>query len=294
MSSANTPMNDPPGSQEDQQYLEKVKQLEKYIEPLRKMIAGIGNEDQNKLDKMKKLMDILSNPSKRMPMETLLKCEKVLGKMNFQLESSSAEASASSASSSSLNPLLEAIINLKKNNPGVNLNHALQKSFGPPLEAIYGSEMTLPQPPHPRKRRRSDSPSPDELPFALQSEIRRLRRIFKVTLDPAQPTSNLRDDAVSFVCELDDPNLPSVPPITVVVPPRYPEVSPACETEAMEADYTLTPFLKRVHDALVSRLRLMPDRFTLSQLMGAWEMSVRAACSPRQVEATQAAALLGI
>ena len=75
-STANTPQM--PGttgggdqSQEDQQYLEKVRQLGKYIEPLRRMIARIGNEDQAKLEKMKKLMDILSNPSKRMPMETL-------------------------------------------------------------------------------------------------------------------------------------------------------------------------------------------------------------------------------
>merc|ERR1719216_214593 len=69
--------------QDEQAYLDKVKALGKYIEPLRRMIARIGNEDQEKLGKMNKLMDILSNPNKRMPMETLLKCEAVLEKMNL-------------------------------------------------------------------------------------------------------------------------------------------------------------------------------------------------------------------
>jgi mediator of RNA polymerase II transcription subunit 15 len=32
---------------------------------------------------MKKLMDILSNPTKRIPMETVLKCEAVLERMNL-------------------------------------------------------------------------------------------------------------------------------------------------------------------------------------------------------------------
>ena len=35
-------------------------------------------------------------------------------------------------------------------------------------------------------------------------------------------------------------------------------------------------------------------RFTLAQLLGAWEMAVRAACSPRQVEVNQLTVLLGM
>lgn len=33
---------------------------------------------------MKKLLEILSHPSKRMPLETLLKCEAVLEKLDFK------------------------------------------------------------------------------------------------------------------------------------------------------------------------------------------------------------------
>ena len=74
-----------PASQEDREYLEKVKSLEKYIEPLRNMIAKIGNEnDQDRLTKMKKLLDILSNPGRRMPISTLQKCEDVLKRMALE------------------------------------------------------------------------------------------------------------------------------------------------------------------------------------------------------------------
>jgi len=103
-------------------FQDKVKLLGRYIEPLSKMIAKIGNEDQEKLGKMKKLMDILSNPTKRMPMETLLKCEAVLERMNLdapdhmeQKYSATVAATPPPISSSSITPLLEAIVKLKNN-----------------------------------------------------------------------------------------------------------------------------------------------------------------------------------
>jgi mediator of RNA polymerase II transcription subunit 15 len=46
--------------------------------------------DVEKLSKMKKLLEILSNPSKRMPLETLLKCEVVLEKLDLKRVSMSA------------------------------------------------------------------------------------------------------------------------------------------------------------------------------------------------------------
>ena len=72
-----------PSSTVSQEYLEKVKSLEKYIEPLRAMIAKIGNEQQGqeRLTKMKKLLDILLNLGRHMPIQTLQKCEDVLKRM---------------------------------------------------------------------------------------------------------------------------------------------------------------------------------------------------------------------
>lgn len=107
-----------------------MKQLSRYIEPLSRMIAKIGNEDQEKLGKMKKLMDILSNPNKRMPMETLLKCEAVLERMNLDAgDHETAKSAAASVlppiSSSSITPLLEAIVKLKSNQVRVFISYCM-------------------------------------------------------------------------------------------------------------------------------------------------------------------------
>ena len=72
------------GATEEQLYLEKVRQLSRFIEPLTRLIGRFGDDDSEKLSKMKIMLDILSNPTKRMPMDTLLKCEAVLEKMDFK------------------------------------------------------------------------------------------------------------------------------------------------------------------------------------------------------------------
>ena len=71
---------------EDQMYLEKIRQLSRFIEPLTRLIGRYGDDDSEKLNlsKMKLMLDHLKNPNKRMPMDTLLKCEAVLEKMDFK------------------------------------------------------------------------------------------------------------------------------------------------------------------------------------------------------------------
>ena len=128
------------------EYMDKVKQLEKYIEPLRRMITKIGTEDQDRLAKMKKLLEILSNPEKRMPLATLQKCEDVLKKMNLpdiepgiwpQYNQTKPPAGpecgeGGQGTSQSVNPLLEAVLKARSNQ-GAHLNHSLSRTFLPPL-----------------------------------------------------------------------------------------------------------------------------------------------------------------
>lgn len=61
-------------------------------------------------------MDILSNPSQRLPLETLLKCEAVLDKMNLIRSEPVEQAQPAPApiSTSSNAPLLEAIVKVTK------------------------------------------------------------------------------------------------------------------------------------------------------------------------------------
>ena len=103
------------------------------IEPLKKMIAKIGNEDQEKLGKMKKLMDILSNPTKRLDYKVLLRCESVLEHM---IRDAPPDATGQESSSSTINPLLDSVLKLKRLNSSQSMNHSMYRTFGPPLEAI--------------------------------------------------------------------------------------------------------------------------------------------------------------
>lgn len=96
--------------------------------------------DVEKLSKMKKLLDILSSPNQRMPLETLLKCEVVLEKLDFKRGEGSVSAPTAQLTFKehhAFNPLLEAINNLQTS----VMNHTLHRTFGPTLDALFGPEL---------------------------------------------------------------------------------------------------------------------------------------------------------
>ena len=78
------------------------------------------------------------------------------------------------------------------------------------LQAIYGTEITLPPLPKKRKLEEDEESDDDEdeggVPDVIQGEIARLQRQFRVTLDPSAAASG---GAVSLVCHMEDSNLPS-------------------------------------------------------------------------------------
>lgn len=89
--------------------------------------------DVEKLSKMKKMLEILSTPSKRMPLETLLKCEVVLENMHLKRGENTGPTALREQ-----HPLLEAL-NSHLQSPVIN--HTLQRTFGPCLEALFGSDI---------------------------------------------------------------------------------------------------------------------------------------------------------
>ena len=94
----------------------------------------IWSLDTDKMTKMKKLLDILLNPSQRLPLETLLKCEVVLEKLDFKRSDGSVPFKEQQAFS----PLIEAISN---NIHSPMFNHTAHRTFGPTLEALFGPEI---------------------------------------------------------------------------------------------------------------------------------------------------------
>ena len=66
--------------------------------------------------------------------------------------------------------------------------------------------------------------------------------------------------------------------ISLKIGPNYPlESSPDLHDNAEE--YEKSQFLRSVRQALESRVKKLPARHTLTQLLTAWEMGVRSACS---------------
>ncbi|KAH8328367.1 hypothetical protein KR067_008509, partial [Drosophila pandora] len=259
--------NSPFNPQEEAMYREKYKQLTKYIEPLKRMLAKISNDGTNveKMTKMSKLLEILCNPTQRVPLETLLKCEKALERMD--LISYSGQQFGKSS-----NPLLE-VINTTLQSPVAN--HTLHRTFRPTLELLFGTDIAAPVPAKRPRIEEKSSPFEQDVPHVLQGEIARLDTKFKIKLDT---TLQVNNKAIRLICCLDDKRLPSVPPVSVSVPEEYPWQAPDCSLT--EQEYSATPFLQTVQQALTARMSKLPKNYSLSHLLDTWEMAVRQACSP--------------
>lgn len=259
---------------DEQIYREKYRQLTKYIEPLKKMIARMGDGDGDRLLKLKKLLEILSNPNSRIPLETLLKCEAALENQIGTVKEHTAN-----------NPLLEAV---SANIQSPLANHTLQRTFRPCLESLFGPDIRNLPPPIRRSRSPiKEATSGPQMSTILQREIARLDPKFKVTLDS---TAQIISKTVRLVCWLNDKYLPCVPPIHVTIPEDYPEALPECYILAEE--YGTTEFLKNVQSALIARIAKLPKQYSLSHVLDTWEMSVRQACAPKMTKPTMVSVLL--
>ncbi|XP_049870982.1 mediator of RNA polymerase II transcription subunit 15 [Pectinophora gossypiella] len=275
-SSLNTPVGTSVASPsgEEAAYREKVRQLSKYIEPLRRMVHRMVSEGENveKLTKMKNLLDILSNPNKRITLETLIKCEVVLEKLDFKRSEGVGLGLPNTGKEQIFNPLLEVVNNCLQSPLA---NHTLKRTFGATLDSLNGPEIK--NLPPPAKVPKLEEPAM-EIPDVLQGEIARLDSRFKVSLETMQLSGGA--GAISLVAQLDDARLPCVPCVHVAVPRAYPAAAPArLRTRHAKPDAP-DSFLARVERAMDARCARLPKSCSVGQLLDAWEMSVRQACAP--------------
>lgn len=243
------------------------------------MIARIDKDEDRKkeLSRLKGLLDILTDSKKRCSMDTLLKCEQVLEKMELKCKPSEgmlqpnlmAPGLIKPQEQNICQPLLDAIANHIRS---PLINHTLQRTFGPVVAALCGPSTRVVSPPPKRRRIEEDS---CEISDVLQGEIARLDQRFKVQLDPMQHNGSR---TVHLICQLDDKNLPCVPPISITVPENYPDRPPKCDIN--EDEYDSTEFLKRIKKVFSSHVDSMPERTSVSSFLDTWEMSVRQACAP--------------
>ncbi|XP_074700356.1 mediator of RNA polymerase II transcription subunit 15 isoform X6 [Strix aluco] len=257
---------------EEQQYLEKLKQLSKYIEPLRRMINKIDkNEDRKKdLSKMKSLLDILTDPSKRCPLKTLQKCEIALEKLKNDMAVPTPPPPPVPPTKQQYlcQPLLDAVL---ANIRSPVFNHSLYRTFMPAMTAIHGPPITAPVA-SPRKRKYEEDER-QTIPNVLQGEVARLNPKFLVNLDPSHCSNN---GTVHLICKLDDKNLPNVPPLQLSVPADYPDQSPLWIKNPRQ--YAANPFLQSVYRYMTSKLLQLPDKHSVTALLNTWAQSIRQAC----------------
>ncbi|XP_034045862.1 mediator of RNA polymerase II transcription subunit 15-like isoform X2 [Thalassophryne amazonica] len=258
-------------SLEDQQYMEKLKQLSKYIEPLRRMINKIDkNEDRKKdLSKMKSLLNILTDPSTRCPLKTLQKCEIALEKLKNDMAVPTPPPPPVATKQQYLcQPLLDAVM---ANIRSPVFNHSLHRTFAPAMTAIHGAPLVTTS--SSSRKRKNEDDERQTIPNILQGEVARLDVKFLVNLDPSYCSNN---GTVHLVCKLDDKNLPSVPPLQLSVPADYPEQSPYWADDGTQ--YDANGFLQTVHRNMTSKLLQLPDKHSVTELLNTWAQSVQQAC----------------
>uniref|UniRef100_G1QFW5 Uncharacterized protein n=1 Tax=Myotis lucifugus TaxID=59463 RepID=G1QFW5_MYOLU len=257
---------------EEQQYLDKLKQLSKYIEPLRCMINKIDeNEDRKEdLSMMKSLLETLTDLSKRCPLETLQKCEIALEKLenDMAVPMPPPPPGPPTKQQSLCQPLLDAVL---ANICSPVFNHSLYRTFVPAMTAIHGPPITAPV--VCAQKRKLEEDERQSIPNVLQREVAGLDPKFLVNLDPSHSNDN---GTVHLICKLDDKDLPSVPHLELSVPADYPAQSPLWIDRQWQ--YDASPFLQSVYRCMTSRLLKLPDKHSVTALLNTWAESIHQAC----------------
>ncbi|KAL7634753.1 UNVERIFIED_CONTAM: hypothetical protein RMT77_015130 [Armadillidium vulgare] len=268
-------------SLEDRAYLEKIKQLQsKYLEPLRDVVQRFDNSDSENSRKVRNLLELIENPQKRSAkaLETLKACEAVLERLGIQQrEHRSSDGTAVSKPAAKESPIMvlfESINFAMKSPLGP---HTIHRTLSPALKTLLGPDIEPHIPKYLKVEEQpkisSDTPEISDL---IQGEIARLPSRFKVNLETQLMSGS--DDLI-LTCQLDDPNLPCVPPITLTLPPTYPNAPPRCRLS--EVEYETTSFLRTVREIMKTREYHLPEVCSLTMILESWEMSVRRACCPK-------------
>lgn len=278
-------------SLEDRAYVEKVKELQsKYLERLREVVQRFGNNDSENTLKVRKLLEVIENPHRRAPkgMETLKACELVMERLQIQQKEPRSDGGVVTntvtppaavptckpvTKEKPITVLFDAINFSHKSPLGV---HTIHRTISPALKTLLGPDFG---PSLPKKMMEETLTHTAENPLIsdiVQGEIARLPSRFKVNLDSQQLGES---DDLTLSCQLDDPNLPCVPSIILIIPPSYPTAPPRCRLTMVE--YDTTPFLKKVREIMINRQFHLPEVCSLTMILDSWEMSVRRACSSK-------------
>ncbi|XP_064392740.1 mediator of RNA polymerase II transcription subunit 15-like isoform X2 [Halichondria panicea] len=269
--------------EENEVYMRKLAELQKYIPLLQKWISKLTKEDRNnQLPKLKQLYSLLSSNNKRVPISTLMRCGEALDKM-FNNDQSSRESHSSFSDPTT--PQARPPVTTPHSEPVVPQSKLVEPRHSPSLlefkrvpsppsnyESLLGAIHTRPLPPErlpPAKRMYEPL-----IPFGLMRELATISKV-KVKQFPSE---NRFDKSTILQCALDDDGLYPVPPLTIRIPSNYPLVSPVCDLTSYHTS-TNSTLVMEVGRTLSERLSRSVHTYSLSSLLSDWEMCVLRAMS---------------
>ena len=197
-----------PASPQEDPYMEKLKNLRRYIEPLTRLINKREGNPEAKQDvqKMRSLRDILIGQQK-VTMVILEKCERVLQQIHPpDGQTGQTPTVAPTNDQHMCQALLDVVsAHIRK----ANINHTLNRTFKPVMDKLRPEPCATP------RRERSYTPHtppprPKEIPSILQGEIASLNKKFHARLNSSY--LNASGD-IHIIVEIDDPKLPPVKPL---------------------------------------------------------------------------------
>jgi mediator of RNA polymerase II transcription subunit 15 len=290
---------------EEQLYIEKLNQLSKYINPVKRMLNRMSRDKRSprEIQKLRSLLEILENPLKKVTLSVLETCETVLGRLINEGPVASppvvptsttapvtkapvtgpAPPAGSKGGAQQVFPLWKTVARVSESS---TLAHNMQMSFNTALRTVHGPVI---------RRHAADEPFPEErlpkkkcpnsdseLPHILEKELKQIRKggRFNVEVTPlSHDTMAMTGRTLSFSMV----SSPAVPHIDVQIPNDYPNHCPRLlplKTPTVERQST-------VYGMLQSQMRNLPGRFTLTQLLRAWELSVNFVHGTQQQQQVQ-------
>ncbi|XP_067929307.1 mediator of RNA polymerase II transcription subunit 15-like [Watersipora subatra] len=287
------------GTEEDQLYMEKVRELTTYIEPLKRMLSKMNKEGRTSgadYNKLCVLLNLLQPSNNKTSYDMLCRCEDVLKKLKLPSIKPSKDSMPDS-NSHWCQPLLTAVTSSM--NASANCKNALRQTFGPAMHVFYGPNYSSSVPQFGVKRKRKFSGSTPAakkpaVPHLIQGELARLDKKFKVCRDKASENLDGCDDGqgLRLQCTLDDRGLPSVPPIKFSVPETYPDTSPFCDME-MEL-YETSDFFMDIKFKFLNSLKKLQNKHSITALLETWLVSVKQTGANLGAETTNAVGPLAV
>jgi len=274
-----------PDEEQQRVYKEKLRRLQRYIEPLNRMIRR--NESNQTVPQINNSATKVRAIILGQEIHNIEVLDKVEAFCKHQLENQQqADYAPKNNNNHPCQALLDVVIaHISK----PNINHTLSRTFKPVMDKVrpdpapFSLAQTEELQPSARKHK---------VPLILQGEVASLDKKFYVRLNDS--SHNAKGD-IHIVVELNDPTLPPVRPLYITIPADYPNISPIVENTDDNMDQHMIETLEEGTDFITTQQLIFHERqyslgshvVTLTQVLSGWELSIRQAMARANIDFAQ-------